>query len=309
MVFYIIFLQTDFPIPYGIGGNHMNIPFKDLNLNNSYLFAATLSDPETCRLVLEIIIGHKLPRVKVTTEKTILLSSEAKWIRLDVSATDELNVHYNLESQNADDENIAKRSRYYQAEMDVSLLKPGDAYEKLPESYVIFICTFDPFGKGLYRYTFTEKCQENGMCLGDGTYKIFLNTKGTNPDEISNELKHFLKYYTDTTDKCVEGVDDKLIRELHEKVTSLKKSREWEAGYMKMSEILENSKREGIVEGRNEGIKEGHHNSLLLVLETKGSVPDDLRERIDTEQDIEVLDKWIRLAATSESVENFQENM
>ena len=127
--------------------------------------------------------------------------------------------------------------------------------------------------------------------------------------EISNELKHFLKYYTDTTDKCVEGVDDKLIRELHEKVTSLKKSREWEAGYMKMSEILENSKREGIVEGRNEGIKEGHHNSLLLVLETKGSVPDDLRERIDTEQDIEVLDKWIRLAATSESVEKFQENM
>lgn len=70
---------------------------------------------------------------------------------------------------------------------------------------------------------------------------------------------------------------------------------------MKMSEILENSKREGI--------KEGHHNSLLLVLETKGSVPDDLREKIDTEQDIEVLDKWIRLAATSESVENFQENM
>lgn len=30
--------------------------FKDLNLNSAYLFAAALSDPETCRLVLEIIM-------------------------------------------------------------------------------------------------------------------------------------------------------------------------------------------------------------------------------------------------------------
>ena len=41
-------------------------------------------------------------------------------------------------------------------------------------SYVIFICTFDPFGKSLYRYSFRNVCREDGTLeLRDEAYKLF----------------------------------------------------------------------------------------------------------------------------------------
>lgn len=73
--------------------------------------------------------------------------------------------------------NLPKRSRYHQAEMDVASIPPGSDFNELKSSYVIFICTFDPFGKGLYQYTFENICKENGMPLGDGTPKFFLIPK------------------------------------------------------------------------------------------------------------------------------------
>lgn len=63
---------------------------------------------------------------------------------------------------------------------NVTSLKPGEDYNDLKPNYVIFICTFDPFGKKLYRYTYENYCRETNLPLEDGTTKIFLNTKGKN---------------------------------------------------------------------------------------------------------------------------------
>lgn len=103
----------------------MNSKFKDLNLNNAFLFAAALEDEETCRLILEIILGRKIPRVKVHAEHGILVSTDYRSVRLDVYASDELQVAYNVEMQNEDCHNLAKRSRLHQAEMDVASIRPG----------------------------------------------------------------------------------------------------------------------------------------------------------------------------------------
>ena len=149
----------------------MKKTFQELNLSNAFLFSAALEDPETCQLVLEIILGIRLPKVKVHAERSILVSSDFRSIRLDIYASDEMQVSYNVEAQNDDRKNLAKRSRYHQAEMDVASLKPGDDFNDLKPGYVIFICTFDPFGKGLYRYTFEERCLECDMSLGDDTRK------------------------------------------------------------------------------------------------------------------------------------------
>ncbi len=275
--------------------------FKDLNLNSSFLFAALFSDPEACKMLLEILLDRKISKVNVKTENSILLSSDARCIRLDVNARDEFNVNYDIEAQNTDEGNIVKRARYYQAEMDVAELKPGDDFNRLPDSYVIFICTFDPFGEGLYRYTFIERCEENGRALQDGTCKIFINTKGTNIKEVPEVLIHFLKYYENSTDEYVSSIDDKAIRKIHHKVMQLKSSREWEAGYMKMEELLEKKKREG------------HHdalvNSIITFLSDKGEVSDTLRERIDVEADTDKLNRWIKLAVMADSIQSFEMKM
>ena len=282
--------------------------FKDLNLNSAFLFAAAANDPETCQLLLELILGRKIPKVTVKTENSILLSSDAKWVRLDVNARSEYEVNYNVEAQNSYDHNIVKRSRFYQAQMDVAELKPGDDYNKLPESFVIFICTFDPFGRGLYRYTFVEKCEEDGEALEDGTCKIFLNTKGRNADEVPQELITFLGYFEDSTDDYVKKANNTSISKLHEKIVTLKKSREWEEGYMQLEELLMRQQKIG----REEGLREGLNvckKSIITILSTKGGVSESLEEQIKAQTDVDLLSEWVEKALMVTSVEEFEKEL
>lgn len=283
----------------------MKKTLQELDLSNSFLFAAALEDPEICQLVLEIILGNKVPKVKVHAEHSILISSEFRSVRLDIYASDELQVNYNVEAQNENEGNLAKRSRYHQAEMDVSSLKPGDDFNDLKPGYVIFICTFDPFGEGLYRYTFEERCLERNIKLGDETRKIFLNTKGKNEKEVPKELIHFLKYVENSTDDYVSGIKDDSIERLHEKVTALKRWRGLEAKYMTFEELLKRRESKGKAEGITEGIAE----TVLTFLEVYGTVPEDVRERILSERHIEVLKDWTKLAAQVDSVEEFVSKM
>lgn len=64
---------------------------------------------------------------------------------------------------------------------------------------------------------------ECDMPLGDGTRKIFLNTKGTNEEEVLQELVHFLKYMENSSDKTVEKNHDESIQQLHDRVLKLKR--------------------------------------------------------------------------------------
>lgn len=276
----------------------MEKTFQELDLSNSFLFSAALEDEETCQLVLEIILGCKIPKAKVHAEHSVLINSDFKSVRLDIYASDEVQVNYNLEAQNENQGNLPKRSRFYQAEMDVSSLKPGEDYHNLKPGYVIFICSFDPFGQGLYRYTFEERCLERDISLGDGTRKIFLNTKGKNEDEVSEELVHFLKYVEESTSEYVSSITDESIIHLHEKITELKKQRKLEARYMTVEEWMSIRADKAREEGKQE--------SILMLLSEVGDVPAELETRIFSERDSETLKNWLKLAARAESVEQFQ---
>lgn len=119
------------------------------------------------------------------------------------------------------------------------------------------ICCFDPFGEGLYRYTFTNRCAETGAELEDGTVKIFLNTKGKNASDVPGQLLHFLRYIEDSTDECAAEQDD-AVRQIHSRVTTVKRDRTWESRFMRFEELLQKERRKGLEEGRQEGRQEGH---------------------------------------------------
>lgn len=319
----------------------MKKSFKELNLSNAFLFAAALQSPDTCQLVLEIIFGKKLPKVNVCAEHTVLVSSDARSIRLDIYADDELQVHYNVEAQNENEWNLPKRSRFHQAEMDVAALKPGEDFNSLKPSYVIFICTFDPFGEGLYRYTFENRCLERNIGLGDETVKIFLNTKGRNDTEVSAELIHFLKYMENSTDTFVEQVTETSIMQLHDRVKSLKKWRELEARYMTvqdwidreakkaakeaaeiaaekaakeatekgLAEGLKQGLTQGLAQGLKQGLTAGRAESVIELLNELGDIPSEVCEQIRSEKNAEILKDWLKLAAKVTSIEQFTKQM
>lgn len=235
--------------------------FQDLNLKDAFLFAAALSDAETCRMLLELILEEKIERVQVHAEHTLLFSSDYRSIRLDIYAQDEASGCYNVEMQGENKGNLPKRSRYHQAELDLTSLGPGEDFNALRPCCIIFICTFDPFGRGLYRYTFENRCRETDLGLGDGTRKVFLNTKGHNEEEVPAALRHFLHYVEESTEECAEQAADETVRQLHEKVTALKRSREWERRYMTFEEMLTDAREEG----HEAGLAEGESRMGLLI--------------------------------------------
>lgn len=103
-------------------------------------------------------------------------------------------------------------------------------YNCLSDSIVIFICSFDLFGYGRYCYTFENLClEEAGLSLGDGSRKIFLNTKGRNEAETSNDLVDFLQCIEDTN-----GIktDNEKIRKILKRVEVVKHDAEVEGRYM-----------------------------------------------------------------------------
>ena len=137
---------------------------------------------------------------------------------------------------------------------------------------MIFICTFDPFGRGKYRYTFKEQCQEDGALLEDGTCKIFLSTRGSNDNEVSGELIQFLAYVEQPGESlradrefASQPEEDELLIRLKDKIHKIKRDRRMEGQYMLFEELLSDERREGREEGRIEGREEGREEILLLI--------------------------------------------
>lgn len=129
--------------------------YEELELRDDYMFSRIMSDPEFVKPLLETILGVKIRKIVYPqTQKTIDLSLRAKGIRLDVYVEDDQNTVFNLEMQTSDNRNLPKRMRYYQGVIDLNILDKGQDYTTLKKSYVIFICTFDPFGEDRHIYTY-----------------------------------------------------------------------------------------------------------------------------------------------------------
>ena len=60
---------------------------------------------------------------------------------------------------------------------------------------------------------------------------------------------------------------------------------------------------------RTEGRLEGKIDSILSILCSRGDIPDNICRRIRSEKDVAVLDRWLLLAASTSSIDEFCQNM
>ena len=272
------------------------------NLSDFALFLSVMKNKTAYENTLSIILDEpdlKLKEVKV--EQVVLNKSGKRAIRLDAWARDEQNRHINTEMQNdAKQDNLRKRSRFYQGLLDTPVLKSGKKtkYKHLPSTIIIFITRDDIFRCDSVMYTFTEQCEEvPGLHLDDGTKKIFLNMTSRNGRP---ELISLLQYMKNTTlDNPEIIVNDKRIQSLDRIMNEVKQSEEWEAVKMNILEI-------GIEKGIEKGIEQGKAASILELLEETGKVSEQLRQKILDQHDSEILSKWLKLAAKAETIEEFE---
>ena len=248
----------------------MKTPVKQKQLNeltllDRFLFASVMEDDRSLELVLSIIMSEEITlRQPSQVEKEFRTMPWLRSIRLDVYNVDDKNRIYDAEVQEKNTGNLAKRSRFYQALIDSTLLAPGRdvSFHHLPESYLIMITPFDLWGYGKYRYTFRMRCEEQpDLYLEDGIGRIFLNTRGTNDGEVNPELAELLHYMENSTDETAEMCRSEKVRELHRRVSEVKASEEFGVKYMqaweeKIYERME-GKEEGLAEGMEKGMEKG----------------------------------------------------
>ena len=205
---------------------------------------------------------------------------------------------------------LPRRSRYYHSQIDMELLGRGEDYERLPDSYVIFICDFDPFGLKRYRYSFERLCLEDRqLSLKDGCRTIFLNTRGENREEIPVELLHFLTFIRENEAHKTRDYTDEYVGQLQRSIQDVKRSREIRNRFMWFELMLRDEYRKGISEGEALGKAKGKSEAILDLLEDLGPVSNTLRQRIMQETDLTVLRTMHKAAAKARSLEQFEASL
>ena len=277
---------------------------QELNLTDDFLFDVATEELENCKAIIELTTGLRLKSLKWKSGQKVIHNLPGKrGVRLDFIAESEDGRIFDVEMQNRNEGNIPKRTRFYQALIDAPILKSGErGFDKMNPLYIIIICNYDPYGKKKYCYTFDNQCKEvPGLRLGDEVTKLLLSTKGENEEEVPKELVDFLHYVTESNENGLPDECDERLKRLHESIREIKASADMEVEYMKMEE------RERIIrdEGKQIGIINGKIESILELLEDKGEVPEKVKTEIFAETDLEVLKKWLYLAAKSETIEEF----
>ncbi|MBQ2936735.1 MAG: Rpn family recombination-promoting nuclease/putative transposase [Lachnospiraceae bacterium] len=276
--------------------HNVTTKLEKLNLTDRFLFDETMEDLEAYEATVNILLENEIELLtRPETEKEFRVSPELRAIRLDVINMDKDKTLYYTEMQNKNTGNLRKRSRYYQAHLDVSLLEPGCTnFNQLNDSFLIMIAPFDLFGKGLYRYTFEGTCREcPELKLKDGAIKVFINTKGKNSEDFSEEFLEFMEYLKKTNDEVAKRSKSQRIKRIHEQVKKIKASEKIGVKYMQLWEEMALAKEEAKLEGRMEGENCKLIKQICKKLQ-KGILPDDIAEIL--EEDLAIVKSICKIA-------------
>ena len=253
-----------------------NINFHALPLSDDFMFGEVMRRPEICKLFLEALLGKEIARIEyITKQQDVSDSYTGHGIRLDVYLRDEANTIYSIEMQTSAGAAIFKRIRYYQGTIDRHNLKKSEHYSRLPESFIIMICTFDLIGRGMafYKRKVTiEDCED--YTYDDGTHIFFLNSAYTigNADEAILEFLRCIH----TNDTEPEVYSSQLMKKVCPAIEEVRSDPGKEAEYMTWQtkimdiefEATQKGIEKGLEKGREEGLKEGRAETLEVGMRT-----------------------------------------
>lgn len=237
--------------------------WNKLTLRNNFMFRLVMEKQELCKKLIECILGIKIKSISyMEHEKSFEANLKSKGIRLDLFVIDEDGVAYDIEMQmdNSYKEFLGRRTRYYISTMDNNALKKGERYSQLRKSYVIFICTFDPFGRGLAKYTFNAICNEDhSLVLDDGVTRVFINTEGDR-HRISKELASLIGYIS------TGEVTDDYTQDLDEEVRALRNDDGRERDYMTYMQTIMEHEDMAYSQGITQGISQANKAMAIKML-------------------------------------------
>ncbi len=144
-------------------------------LDDDFLTKCFEGDTKYIQLVLRIVL--EMPDLVVVDVRTQVFVENLlnRSVRLDVLATDSSGRKINVEIQRSDKGAGWKRARYNSSMMDANLLRKGEDFDMLPETYVVFITEHDVIGDGQPLYKIERYISGSGKKFEDGSHILYVN--------------------------------------------------------------------------------------------------------------------------------------
>ena len=208
-------------------------------LDDDFLTKCFEGDTASIELVLQIVLEK--PDLKVLDVRTQVFAENLlnRSVRLDILATDSTGAKLNVEVQRSDKGAGRKRARYNSSMMDANLLKKGEDFDKLPETWVIFITENDVMGKGLPLYPIERCFLGTGERFEDGSHILYVNGAYRGDTPIGKLMHDF---------SCTDAAD-MYYGTLADRVRFFKESKE---GIEIMCRAMEDMRNQTLKEGMKE---------------------------------------------------------
>ncbi|MCI6648011.1 MAG: PD-(D/E)XK nuclease family transposase [Lachnospiraceae bacterium] len=149
---------------------------------------------EATELLLRIIFKRPIKVVRASGQEEIRsYSVDGRTIRLDIMAVDSDGKKIDIEVQTGEKGSDIKRARYHSSLLDSGMLKKGQDFSEIRDSYVVFIYKHDKFHAGLPVYHINRYVGETGEMFGDGSNIIYVNGTYAGDDDLGKLLADFMQ--------------------------------------------------------------------------------------------------------------------
>lgn len=216
---------------------------QSLRLLDDDFMNKVFEDKACAEFLLQIILERTDLTVQKVHSQHNLKNLQGRSVRLDILATDEAGRVYNIEVQRSDKGAGAKRARYNSSLIDANITEPGDNYENLNETYVIFITEHDVLKAGRPIYHIDRMIQETSALFGDGSHILYVNAQIKDNSALGQLMHDFA---------CTKA------EEMHYPILAkrVRYFKEEQEGVATMSRIFEEIKREAAQEAARKTARE-----------------------------------------------------
>lgn len=212
---------------------------KNFRLLDDDFLTKVFEDIECVELLLRIILNKEDLKVIEVHSQYNMKNLQGRSARLDIFAVDSSGAVFNIEVQRSDKGAIPKRARYHSSLIDANITEPGEKYEKLAESFVIFITENDIMGAGLPLYHVNRFVEETGNAFEDDAHIIYVNSQIQDETTLGRLMHDF---------SCTDP-SDMYYKVLADRVFYFKKEEE---GVLAMCRMLEEMRNETALETTKE---------------------------------------------------------
>lgn len=217
---------------------------RNFRLLDDDFMSKVFEDTACAQFLLQIILQRRDLKVCHVHVQQEVNNLQGRSITLDIFAVDTLENIYNIEVQRSDKGASRRRARYNSSLLDANITDPGDDYENLNDTYVIFITENDVLKERIPIYHIHRSIEETGRNFDDGSHIIYVNSQIQDETELGKLMHDF--WCTDAEDMHYEI--------LAERVRYFKKEEE---GVRTMCKAMEDMRNEALEEGKIAGKLEG----------------------------------------------------